>query len=211
VSDGGARSITSPNGLTYHTAPAFSPDGHHLAYASCLSVYTCQIDVVELGADGAPKGAAQRLTRKAIWMGGGLAWARDGKSLVYSDRFVGGRLCRVKIAGGRPPERIEVAGPAALWPTTALSSDRLAFTRRLHNRDIYRFEMGRPAEVVAASSFEDYSSHFSPDGGRFVFESGRGGEGHEIWLAAADGTRPMQVTHGPGRHQGVAPLVAGRP
>jgi serine/threonine protein kinase len=200
VPSGETRSITSPSGLTYHTDPAFSPDGHHLAYASCLSFFSCQIDVVELGADYAPMGAAQRLTRKAIWMLG-LAWTRDGRSVVYSD-WSNKRLWRVGIAGDQPPERIEVAGSPALWPTIAISRDRLAFERSLSNLDIYRFEEGRPPEVVVPSSYADSSPHFSPDGRRFAFESGRESEGNEIWLAAADGSNPMQLTHGPGLWQG---------
>jgi Tol biopolymer transport system component len=89
-----------------------------------------------------------------------------------------------------------------MWPTAAVSSDRLAFERLLTNGDVYRFEVGCPPKVVAASSFADYNPNFSPDGRRFAFESGRGGEGDEIWLAASDGSNPTRLTHGPGIWQG---------
>ena len=204
VPGGEARSITSPSAPTFHTSPSFSPDGHHMAYASCSDV-SCHVEVVELGADYVPKGAARRLTRKVIWGAGGqaagLAWTRDGKSVVYGDR-IDDHLWRVGIAGDRPPERIEVAGSGVVGVTIARSRDRLAFVRILAQNDIWRFEAGRPAEVVAASSAEDYGPHFSPDGHRFAWESGRAGEGQEIWLAAADGTSPVQLTHGPGLGQG---------
>ena len=49
--------MTTPTGSTYHTFPAFSPDGRHLAYLSCVGRYSCQVAVVELGADFVPKGA----------------------------------------------------------------------------------------------------------------------------------------------------------
>jgi Tol biopolymer transport system component len=200
VAGGEVRSITSPSGLTYHTDPAFSPDGHRLAYGSCMSWDSCQIDVVELGTDGLPTGAARRLTRKLFWMGG-LAWTRDGQFLVYNDRR-DGRLWRLGIGGDRPPERIEVAGTQAVWPTIAFSRDRLAYERLRSEGDIYRFEAGRPPAVVAASSLGAYNPHFSPDGRRFAFESARGGDGQEIWVAAVDGSNPMQLTDGPGPYQG---------
>jgi len=43
---------------------------------------------------------------------------------------------------------------------------------------------------------------FSPDGSRFAVESNRDGEADEIWLAAADGSSPTQLTHGLGLSQG---------
>jgi Tol biopolymer transport system component len=100
--------------------------------------------------------------------------------------------------------RIEVAGSDALWPTIAISRDRLAFERLLSRAHIYRFEMGRPLEAVATSSLGDWHPHFSPDGRRFAFESGRGGGGggNEIWLAEPEGSNLIQLTHGPGTWQG---------
>ena len=200
VADGEILSLTSPSERTFHTGAAFSQDGRHLAYGTCLGAYSCQVEVIELGPDYRPNGVVQRLTRKAIWWGG-LAWTRDGRSVVYSDG-INGRLWRARITGDQPPERVEVAGFPTRSPTIALSGDRLAFVRSLARRDIYRFEAGHPPEVVAASSFESYNPHFSPDGRRFAFESSRGGEGNQVWLAEADGSRPEQLTHGPGLWQG---------
>jgi len=200
VPGGEARSITSPSPLTYHTDPAFSPEGHRLAYASCLSFYSCHVDIVELGVDYAPKGTVRRLTRTPFIMGG-LAWTRDGKSVVYNDRH-NGRLWRVGIAGDQPPERIEVAGSDVVLPTIAFSRDRLAFERFLGRKQIYRFEAGRQSEVVAASSGTDWNPNFSPNGRRIAFESSRASGGGEIWLAEADGSDPVQLTHSPGLGQG---------
>jgi Tol biopolymer transport system component len=68
--------------------------------------------------------------------------------------------------------------------------------------DIWRFEAGHPAVAVATSSALDYGPHLSPDGRRFVWESGRAGQGNEIWRAEVDGSNPVQLTHGPGLWQG---------
>jgi serine/threonine protein kinase len=195
VPGGEVRSITSPSAITYHTDPAFSPNGSHLAYASCVSFYSCQIDVLDLGPDYAPKGAAHRVTRTTFCMGG-LTWTRDGKSVVYNDRS-NGRLWRVGIGGDQPPERIEVAGSQVVLPTAALSKHRLAFEQFLGHKQLYRFEAGSEPRITEASSDTDWNPHFSPDGRRFAWN--RGGE---IWLASADGSNPVQLTHGPGHGQG---------
>jgi len=200
---GEPRPVTSAKAPACHHTPAVSPDGHHLAYASCAfcSMWlSCHIDVVELGAEYEPAGPPRRLTPRAGNILG-LAWTRDGNSLVYGD-WTTGRLWRARIVGDRPPETIELAGLGTIWPATAASLNRLAF---MHGRDtsaIYRFEVGHVPEALLASSLQDSFPHLSRDGRRITFQSRRGGEGDEIWLAAADGSNPMQLTHGPGIWQG---------
>jgi Tol biopolymer transport system component len=196
------RPMTSAKAPVCHHTPAFSPDGRHLAYVSCASCkmfFSCHVDVVDLGADYVAAGPSRRLTRRGglIW---GLAWARDGNSVIYSDMTTG-KLWRVWIAARRPPERIELAVMDAYQPATAASLDRLAFAQDRTTSTIYRFEVGHQPEALVGSSRYDSGPHFSPDGRRIAFGSGRTGEG-EIWLAAADGSNPMQLTHGPGIAQG---------
>jgi serine/threonine protein kinase len=201
VLGGEPRPMTSAKAPAFHQDPALSLDGHHLAYTSCASnTISCHVDVVELGADYVPAGSPRRLSRRAGWIVG-LAWTRDGRSLIYSDMTTG-KLWRVWIAGHRPPERIELAGMAAFQPATAASLDRLAFAHDRSTGAIYRFAMGHPLEALVGSSRFDNFPHFSPDGRRITFQSERGGEGNEIWLAASDGSNPIQLTHGPGIWQG---------
>ncbi|HEY3122165.1 MAG TPA: protein kinase, partial [Vicinamibacteria bacterium] len=209
VEGGAARAITAPKAPDFDGDPAFSPDGHRLAYASCAGasvVPPCDIHVTDLGADFAPRSPPRRLTRHNASIFG-IAWARDGRSLVYGHSpthlsGIGSHLWRVGIGGDRPPERIEAAREGAFAPATVLSRDRLAFTQDRSDLDIYIFEAGRPARAAVASSFQDYGPSFSPDGRRIAFESGRSGETQEIWLADADGSNPVQLTHGPGTWQG---------
>jgi Tol biopolymer transport system component len=200
VLGGEPRSMTSPSAGADHDDPALSPDGRHLAYASCIGVLSCQVYVVELGRDYVPQGPPRRLTRRAGWIRG-LAWTRDGNSLIYGDITVG-RLWRAWIVGDRPPERIELAGLLALDPATTASLDRLAFAHDRGNFDIWRFEVGHPSEALLESSFRDTFPHLSPNGRRIAFESARAGDGNEIWLANVDGSNPTQLTRGPGIWQG---------
>jgi serine/threonine protein kinase len=202
VSSGETRSVTAPIEPTYHVYPVFSPDGRHLAYVSCSGTWaSCHLEVSELGPDGVETGNARRVTPKTIFPSG-LAWTRDGKSLVYGEFGGGRRLWRASLRGDEPPRQIEIAGFKAWSPAIAASRDRLAFVRSGRQLAIYRFEVGRPAVPVVVSSFVDWNPHLSPDGSRIAFQSDRGGGGDEIWLAAADGSNPTQLTHGPGLSQG---------
>src|SRR5712692_10340569 len=80
VLGGEPRPMTSAKAPACHHSPALSPDGHHLAYASCASCsnwISCHVDVVELGAEYVPAGPPRGLSRQAGWIVG-LAWTRDG-------------------------------------------------------------------------------------------------------------------------------------
>ena len=107
------------------------------------------------------------------------------------------------IDGNRAPERIEDAGELPTAPALARSRDRLAFTRISLDSDVYRFEAGGPAQLVAGSSFLDVDARLSPDGRRLAFASDRAPDKTmDIWIAEADGSNPQRLTHGPGITQG---------
>jgi Tol biopolymer transport system component len=205
VKGGEPRRLTRAQQAGLDRAPALSPDGRRLAYAACvtrLQPWPCDVHVIELGSDLVPTGSPRRLTRQGFTVGC-IAWAPDGRSLVYDTELGPGvfYLWRVDADGRRPPERVEVAGMGGRSP--AIWGNRLAFTRWLYDQDIARLIPGRVSEAFpASSSFWDGNSQFSPDGRRLAFESMRSGERMEIWLAAADGQNPVQLTRGPGRWQG---------
>jgi dipeptidyl aminopeptidase/acylaminoacyl peptidase len=102
-------------------------------------------------------------------------------------------LWRLWIDGTRKPEPVEIAGGHAEHPATVASRDRLVFSRYDWDSHLYRFSAGRPPERVAASSSFEGDSHFSPDGRRLAFTSGRSGS-IAIWVAAADGSQARQLT-----------------
>ena len=206
VQGGEPRAITEPRAPEVHQSPKFSPDGHRLAYVSCdgpIIRTNCQVSVVDVDSSFAAAGSPRRLTRYVLPTGiVGLTWSRDGTSVIYGAEELGFiYLWRVGVAGERPPERIEMAGANAMFPSVARDADRLTFTRLINDVDIYRFQPGRPAEPVARSSVLDAIVQFSPDGRRIAFCSQRSGDATEVWVADAGGSTPAQLTHGPGRVQ----------
>ncbi len=199
VATGEVRPVSSPTPPAMERAPAFSPDGSHLAYFSCRRAQDCELDVVPLGRDFLPRGPARTLTPGRFWPYG-LAWARDCKSVIYGDQITR-RLHRVPIDGSSPPEAIEIAGLGAQLPATAAGRDRLVFERVATAQNIYRFEPEHPSEAVVASASWDWEPDLSPEGDRLVWTSQRGGDAGEIWLSRADGRDQVQLTHGPGLRQ----------
>jgi serine/threonine protein kinase len=196
------RAITRPVIGGFHVHPAVSPDGRHLAYAQNTSGWLpIYVDVLDL--DGGLKAVAgpRHLTPKAVEGSiayGSLAWAPDGRSVVYDAGFRIGYLWRVDIRGTLPPERVELAGRGVTYPSAAPGRARLAFVRRLGESDIWAFEKGKPERPAIVSTFDDREPSYSPDGRRVAFGSTRSGDTRELWIANADGTNPIQMTHGPG-------------
>jgi Tol biopolymer transport system component/DNA-binding winged helix-turn-helix (wHTH) protein len=206
VQGGEPRIITRPAPPGADRSPTFSPDGRRLAYVSCAGPSiraACHVNVLDVDATFAAIGSPRQVTQIPDTTILGLAWSSDGESLIYGaeDRSID-YLWRVRVDGQQSPERIEMAGSGAVFPSITRGSDRLVFSRLIDDDDIYRFEPGRPLQPVARSSVFDGSPEFSPNGQRMVFSSARAGEAVEVWIAGADGSAPAQLTHGPGRWQG---------
>jgi Tol biopolymer transport system component/serine/threonine protein kinase len=202
---GEPRRVSNPKAPGLDVAPSFSPDGRQLVYASCTSiVYTCDVYVEDLSAAYVPRGSARRITNQTFYISS-LTWSRDGKSVVYSgsrNSRILPYLWRAGIDGARPPQRLEIAGALASDPSVSPAGNRLVFSRNLQDFDIWRYRPGRDTEPLIVSSLNELNPQYSPDGSRIAFESDRSGEAMEIWVAQADGSKPVQMTNNLGRHQG---------
>ena len=195
--------ITRPARPSFDLAPVFSADGRRLAYLACGSIGVflplllpdrCAIRMTDVDNAGLPTTAPRTLTTQPIEPAG-LAWSRDGRSIVFAMGVLGSvRLWRLWVDPLRAAERIEIAGESVESPATAATRDRLAFSRVTLDSHLYRFDAGRPAEAVAPSSSFETDPHFSPDGRHIAFGSGRSGH-VQIWVAAADGSNARLLTH----------------
>ena len=206
VAGGESHPVTVPTASNFEMTPAISPDGSTLAYLSCRGAspaFACDVYVVSLDAEGRARDEPRRLTEQGFWGGGGLAWLRDSRSIVYSTmamRF--SRLWRVRADGSAPPERVDFAGLGVVGPSTVPCCDKLAFVRNSEDSDIYRFQPGAGATPLLASSAFDANPQYSPDGRRIAFGSSRADEHDEIWLANADGSNVTRLTRGGSRFRG---------
>ena len=204
IEGGGPRAVTSPKPPAYDCSPAVSPDGRTLAFATCARqtiLAPCDVHVLPVDSELRPQGEARRLPWQRLWIHG-LAWTRDGRSILVGSGAYDGYLWRVRADGGSPPERVELAGQAAFEPFTARGQDRLGFSRRLWDPDIYRLPLGGSPTPLIVSPSRDRYAQYSPDGRRIAYQSGRSGDREEVWLADADGTNPSRLTRGPGSWQG---------
>jgi serine/threonine protein kinase len=134
VRNGDKRQLTFNSTGTDH-APAFSPDGKLLAYASCQSgVSACDVYVLSLRPGGPAE--THRITHQDVYIRG-IAWLPDGASLVYA---AGERqssktfLWRVSLRPPGPPQRLDLAGSSVRHPAISPAGGLLAYTNLASNR-----------------------------------------------------------------------------
>jgi len=204
IEGGELRRISNSKAPAFDRSPAFAPDGQRLGYAGCTHRLSCEVYIQAFGSGYFPRGGPQPITRQRDVMAG-LTWSRDGGSLVYAGSpelpsFMS-YLWRVGADGRQAPQRLEVAGPLAYSPSASPTANRLVFFRLLWDSDIWRYRVDDGMGPFIASSLPEFGPHFSPDGTRIAFESARSGEAMEIWVAQADGSKPVQMTNLLGRFQ----------
>ena len=172
--------------------PVFSPDGKTVAFVRASSSAVMDIYLMPV-AGGEPR----RLTfdTRQIYS---LAWAADGRSLVFSSsRPGGGTLWRVSVAGGAP-ELLSLGGAVAEGLSVSRLGNRLAYTQGFLHPNIWQMELeslhsaGAPRPLIASSAGQG-GPQFSPDGKRVTFYSKRSGSS-EIWISDADGSNLIQLT-----------------
>ncbi|MBI1791013.1 MAG: PD40 domain-containing protein [Acidobacteria bacterium] len=142
-----------------------------------------------------------------------MAWAPDGRSLYFTDRKGGApKLFRIALDHGSVPELVPGLGEHI--SDISLAGTRLVYSYAFLDYNLWRSEIGPGGKLGAATPFQqstriETNPEYSPDGSQIAFVSDRSGE-NEVWVAAADGARPRQITQGasaslaawsPGRHR----------
>lgn len=191
---GEKRQLTSPPaGSVGDECPAFSADGKSLAFARMLGVGTKDIYIVPV-AGGEPRRLTFDDTQTV-----GLTWTSDSREIVFSSNRSGSlHLWRVPIAGGTPA-RVDVYAQNLWHPALTRQGDRLAWTQRLEDVNIWRVgitnltgQNAAPVKLIASTMY-DGNPQYSSDGQRIVFASRRSGSS-EIWVCDREGRDPLQLT-----------------
>ena len=121
----------------------------------------------------------------------------NSQELIFSSDHQGlATLWRVALIGGAP-EPLSIAADDARQVTISARGNRLAFLRHKVDTNIWEapaFAAGhrQPLKLIA-STREDASPAFSPDGHRIAFASNRSGR-FEIYVCGGDGSNPVQLT-----------------
>lgn len=200
---GAVRQLTQPpTGAVGDFSPVFSPDGRELAFIRNPGTQVSDVYVVPVTG-----GEPLRITFNNLFLSGGLAWTTDSREIVFSSTHGGlPTLWRVHANGGRL-RRVIGGGEYAVQPAISLSGNRLAYVNRKTDTNIWRVSgplssspTTAPSQIVA-STREEYSPRYSPDGNRIVFVSDQSGS-REVWVCDSDGRNPVQLTSFGGSHTG---------
>jgi Tol biopolymer transport system component len=191
------------------SSPAFSPDGRTLAFTRSVSYPVSDVYLLALSDDLRPNGEPKRLTfdnRRCS----GFTWTPDGREIVFSSNRLGGdcRLWRISLSGSARPQLVASVGGHAHFPAISrqgpTGGPRLAYRQDHRDRNIWRVAVpGRDGKVIPpvkliASTRDDISAQYSPDGKKIAFTSDRSGS-YEIWVCESDGSNPVPLTSFGGR------------
>jgi len=203
---GDPKRVTSPQAPATDTDPRLSSDSQSLAFVrSRLAGAAADVFIQALTREGVPQGGPRQLTTTGM-LTLGLAWHRDGRSIIFAAQPAFGLTYLHRVFTDRPAplERIELGAHYESWPSTSPRSHRLAFVHSDADLDIWRLDLGGASEPLIRTSFMEATPEYSPDGLKVTFTSNRNEQTCEIWVANADGSSRFQLTHGPGRNQGTA-------
>lgn len=199
----GRRRLTETPPRRVDRAPRVSADGRRLAFVRGGPMSHAVLMVVALQPDLTAAGLPREVVDPWPRQVGSVAWDADRASLVYA---VGGHmgLSRLELVRLGPdgltpqgsPESLPVGDQATGLDIAA--SGRLVYVRRLRDSGFWTLDIKHPQDGVTefpvlASSFDEHTPHFSPDGRRLVFASTRSGT-EEIWIANVDGSNPLKMT-----------------
>jgi Tol biopolymer transport system component/DNA-binding winged helix-turn-helix (wHTH) protein len=179
--------------------PRFSPDGRLVSFVRVSTRFENELFTVPV-TGGTPQ--ARTSDSRLI---SGHDWAPDGRAIYFgSNRDGGFRVWRANagtagMVSDLAPTSIASANPIQL--SVARTGNTLVYSNLLQDLNVWRLDLNAAADRqsawtrVVASTGEDILPYLSPDGTRLCFLSDRSGE-QELWITAADGTAPRQLTRG---------------
>lgn len=192
LASGEKTRLTQPEELIIgDLAPRFSPDGRNIAFIRAF--HRSYQEAFTVAVSG---GTARQVTFDSRQMAA-LDWAANAL-LVSSSR--GGEFRIWHLDPGRSMTPSSVYAEFPIQFTFSRRAARLVYSIVQNDPNIWRLSLtGAPAWTrLVASSGQDASPQYSPDGKHIAFRSDRSGE-EQIWISDPDGSHPVQITRGPGR------------
>lgn len=198
---GAKKQLTSPpsNDIIGDVDPRFSPDGTAVSFIRAF--HRTRLDLFAVPREG---GAPLQLTSDGKQITS-QDWAPDGKRLVFSsDRSGEFRLWELDYAAGRgasTPRRLGIYADFPFQVSLARRAPVLVYSVLQQDRNIWRLDLNAKPDApgrwerVLASSGQDASPQYSPQGDRISFRSDRSGE-EQLWVAASTGGDAVQITQG---------------
>jgi len=168
-----------------------------VAFCRTTAWRTQELFALDLQPDLSVRGTPRRLTNLGYVER--PAWTPDGRRILFGAFRQGAGIWQISRNGGLPRPVFGIPETASL-PALGLrptGETSLVFTNTIVRPTIWRYSAERqsepsPVELVPSSRSQRYPT-YSPDGKMLAFTSTRTGH-QEIWVANADGSRPVQLT-----------------
>lgn len=194
--NGSARQLTRPgSSATGDMDPRFSPDGTKITFLRILHRSLQEVFVVPTVGASEPR----QITRFGYRISS-HAWLADGETLLLaSDQTGEYRLWKYPANGQGSPTPAGIYSEFPVQLSVARDAGSLVYATLHQDRNIWQLDLqGKSWRRIVATSAQDASPVYSPDGKRIAFRSDRSGE-EQIWVSSADGSEPTQVTSGQDR------------
>jgi Tol biopolymer transport system component/DNA-binding winged helix-turn-helix (wHTH) protein len=198
VETGEKRRLTSPAAEVCDRAPAFSPDGHTLAFTRVIAG-RADLYVLHLAEGYKSQGEPERLALDNL-LNTGAAWTADGGDVVFSSGTADSSgLWRLPVRNLAALRRLAFASDHAYAPSVSRQGNRLAYVVGRFDNNVWRVDLrgpggkpGSPAQFISSTRSE-CCPWYSPDGKKIAFVSERSGA-HEVWVCDSDGSNPVPLT-----------------
>lgn len=208
IETGEKRRLTNPPAQLFgDSGPAFSPDGHWLAFSRSVDYAISDLYLLALSDGFRPAGDPRRITF-GIQGAASPSWSADGREIIFAsgplDQY---SLLRIDVSRSRgrgaEPQRLASLGTNLGAPAISRRGQRLAYQHWFLHQSIWQMaapstsNAGRSKEKAAkpliSSSRDDMYPQFSPDGKRIAYVSTRSGH-DEVWVCDNNGSNAVQLT-----------------
>lgn len=188
IASGKKTRLTEPEDIIIgDVAPRFSPDGSRLSFIRVFHRANRELCTIPLRG-----GKPTEITTDSRQVTA-QAWSADGRSLLAASNR-GGEFRVWRVEPGKPPQPTEVYAQYPIQFDFGRASSALVYAVVQTDPNIYALDLDTPPKWrrLIASTAQDASPQYSPDGLRICFRSDRGGE-DAIWVADSDGSHPVRV------------------